>query len=45
MLNPESELENKRQKIIWDFKIKTAHIILAKRPDQVIVNIKRELAK
>ena len=38
MYNLESVLENKMQKLLWDFKIQTHHIILARRPDLVIVN-------
>ena len=40
MHNPKSVLENKTQKIIWDFKIQTLHLISARRPDQVTVNKK-----
>ena len=42
MHNPESVLENE---ILWDFKIQTIHLILARQPDLVIVNKERELAK
>ena len=38
MLNPESVLENKTNKILWDFEIQTDHLISASRPDLVIVN-------
>ena len=34
---PESVLENKMHKILWDFKIQTDHLISARQPDRVIV--------
>ena len=45
--NSESVLENEIHKIFWDFDIQTNHLILARRPDLVIVNRKkrREPAK
>ena len=42
MHNSESVMENETQKILWDFEIHTDHLILAWRPDQEIVNKKRE---
>ena len=36
--NPESILENKMHKILWDFDIQTDHLIPARWPDLVIVN-------
>ena len=42
MLNPESVLENETHKQLWDFDIQTDHLILARRPDLVIFNKKRE---
>ena len=33
-------MENKTQKILWDFDIKTYHLISARGPDLVIVNKK-----
>ena len=36
--NPESVLENETHKILWDFEIQTVHLILARRPNLVIVN-------
>ena len=41
MHNPESVLENKTRKILWDFEIQTDHLISARWPDQVIVNKKK----
>ena len=40
MYNPEFILENKTQKILWDFEIQTDHLISARRPDLVIVGKK-----
>ena len=34
----ESILENETYKFLWNFEIKTDHLILANRPDQVIVD-------
>ena len=42
MHNPESVLENKTQKFLWDFEIKTYHLILDRRPDLLIVNKKKK---
>ena len=35
--NPESVLENETHKLLWDFEIQTDHLILARRPDLVII--------
>ena len=40
MYNPESVLENETHKVVWDFEIQANHLILARKPDQVIVNQK-----
>ena len=45
MHNPESLVENETHKLLWDFKIQTDHLISAKRPDLVIVNIKKRRRK
>ena len=45
MQNPEYILENETHQILWDIDIETDHIILARLPDQVIVNKKRELTE
>ena len=42
MHNPESVLENETHKLLWDFEIQTDHLILARQPDLVIVNKKKE---
>ena len=41
MHNPESVQENEMHKILWDFEIQTDHLILAKRPNLVIVHKKK----
>ena len=38
---PESVLENKDYKILWDFSIQIDHIIEARRPDLVAVDKER----
>ena len=38
MHNPESVLEHKTNKLLWDFDIQTDHLISARRPDIVIFN-------
>ena len=46
MHNLESILENERQKLLWDFEMKTDHLISARRPNVVIViKKKREPAE
>ena len=47
MHNPESVLKNEKHKRHWDFEKQTDHLILARRPDLVVVNNKekREPAK
>ena len=40
---PESNMENETHKIRWDFQIQTDHLILARRPDLVIVTKKENL--
>ena len=45
MHNQASILENDTHKLLWDFDIQTDHLILARRPDLIIINKKRELAK
>ena len=36
--NPESALENKTHKFLWDFQIQMDHVISARRPDLVKVS-------
>ena len=45
MHNPAPVLENDTHKHLWDFDILTDHQISARRPDLIIINKKRELAK
>ena len=45
MHNPAPVLENNTHKLRWDFNIQTDHLISARRPDLIIINKKRELAK
>ena len=45
MHNPAPDLENDTHKLLWDFNIQTDHLIPARRPDLIIINKKRELAK
>ena len=39
---PEPVLKNETLKILWDFKIQIDNVIPARRPDQVILNLKKE---
>ena len=43
--NPSPVLENDTHKLLWDFDIHTDHLIPARRPDLIISNKKREIAK
>ena len=47
MHNPAAVQENETHKLLWDFDIQTDHLISARRPDLIIINLKkkRELAK
>ena len=45
MYNTATVLENDSRKLLWDFEIHTDHLISARRPDLIIINKKRELAK
>ena len=42
MHNPEPVLENDAHKLLWDFGIHTDHLILARRPDLIIINKKKK---
>ena len=42
---PESVLENEDYKILWDFSIQTDHVIEARRPDLVVVDMKDRSCK
>ena len=41
MHNPESVLENKSHKLLWDFEKQTDYLISARRSDFVIINKKK----
>ena len=45
MHNPAPLLENATHKLLWDFNIQTDHLILAKRPDLIIINKKKRKKK
>ena len=45
MHNPASVLENGTHKLLWEFDIQTDHLISTWRPDLIIINKKRDLAK
>ena len=45
MHNPAPVLENNTHKLLWDFDIHTDHLISARRPDLIIINKKKRLAK
>ena len=40
MHKPNSNLENKMHKILWDFVIQMDHPIPARRPEQMLINKK-----
>ena len=42
MHNLESVMENETHKFLWDYEIQTDHLISTRRPDVVIINIKRK---
>ena len=41
MHNPAPVLENNLHKLLWDFDVHMDHLILARRPDLVIINKKK----
>ena len=45
MHNPAPVLENDSHKLLWDFNIQTDHLILARRPDLIIINKKKKKKK
>ena len=45
MHNPATVLENDTHKLLWDFDIQTDHLILARRPDLIIINKKIKICK
>ena len=42
---PAPVLENDTHKLLWDFNIQTDHLILARRPDLIIINKKKKICK
>ena len=42
MHNPAPVLENDTHKLLWDFNIQTDHLILARRPNLIIINKKKK---
>ena len=42
MHKPAPVLENDTHKLLWDFNIQTDHLILARRPDLIIINKKKK---
>ena len=45
MQNPAPVLENDTHKLLWDFDIHMDHLILARRPDLIIINKKKRICK
>ena len=45
MHNPAPLLENDLHKLLWDFNIKTDHLIPARRPDLIIINKRKRICK
>ena len=45
MHSPAPVLENDSQKLLWDFNIKTDHLIPVRRPDLIIINKKKKKKK
>ena len=45
MHNPAAVLENDTHKFLWDFDIQTDHLILARRPDLIVIKEKKRTSK
>ena len=45
MLNPAPVLENDTHKLLWDFNIRTDHLIPARSPDLIIINKQKKIFK
>ena len=45
MHNPAPVLENDIHKLLWDFNIQTDHLILARKPDLIIINKKKRICE
>ena len=44
-VQPAPVLENDSHKLLWDFNIQTDHLILARRPDLIIINKRKRICK
>ena len=44
MHNPKSFQEYEMHKILWHYEVQMDHLILVRRPEEVIINKKRQLA-
>ena len=42
MHNPNSVLKNEMHKLLWDFKIQTDNLTLARLPELIIINKKKK---
>ena len=42
MYKPESDLEYNTHKLLWDFDMRTDHLISARRPDPILINKKKK---
>ena len=38
MRNPTPVLENETHRLLWNFDIQTDHLILARKPDLIVIN-------
>ena len=45
MHHPAPVLENDSHKLLWDFNIRTDHLIPARRPDLIIINKRKRICK
>ena len=45
MHNPAPVLESDTHKLLWDFDIQTHHLISARRPEIIIINMKKKICK
>ena len=45
MRNAGSVLENDTHKLLWDFDIQMDHLILARRPDLIIINKEKRICQ
>ena len=45
MHKPAPVLENDSHKLLWDFNIQTDHLILARRPDLIVINKIKSICK